>query len=114
MIYVPAKSKADWKNLLAGGDKQWKEGYSAYSLATCWQEASGIPEKVNQVFENANCINLKGAEMLLGIPEYKVALPGRGHESENDLFVLVRTDKELIPVMVEGKVNESFGLLVAD
>lgn len=113
MIYIPSKSEADWKQFLAQPGKQWKNGYSAKSLATCWQSANGIPEKVKQVFANTNCIDLKDVEMLFGIPEYKVGLPG-GHASQNDLFVLVRTDKEIFPIMVEGKVNESFGPLIIE
>jgi len=37
--------------------------------------------------------------MLLGIPEYKVALPGGGRASQNDLFVLARTDNEIFPII---------------
>ena len=114
MIYIPSKSEQDWKHLLAQPNKQWKPGYSAKSLATCWQGANGIPEKVKQVFAITDCIELKDVEMLLGIPEYKVVLPGGVRESQNDLFVLVRTDKEIFPIMVEGKVNESFGPLVGE
>lgn len=112
MIYIPSKSEEDWKQFLAQPDKQWKNGYSAKCLATCWQNANGIPEKVKQVFENTHCIELENVEMLLGIPEYKVALPGGERASQNDLFVLAKTNKEIFPVMVEGKVNESFGPLV--
>jgi hypothetical protein len=114
MIYIPSKSEQDWKHLLAQPNKQWKDGYSAKSLAICWQGANGIPEKVKQVFAITDCIELKDVEMLLGIPEYKVVLPGGVRESQNDLFVLVRTDKEIFPIMVEGKVNESFGPLVGE
>lgn len=113
MIYIPSKSEVDWKQFLAQPNKQWKDGYSAKSLATCWQKADGIPGKVKQVFANTKCIELKDVEMLFGIPEYKVVLP-RGRESQNDLFVLARTDKEIFPIMVEGKVNESFGPLVIE
>ncbi|MBU3182596.1 DUF6946 family protein [Clostridium psychrophilum] len=113
MIYIPSKSEADWKQFLAQPDKQWKDGYSAKSLAICWQRANGIPEKVKKIFANTTAIELKDVEMLFGIPEYKVALP-RGRESQNDLFVLARTDKEIFPIMVEGKVNESFGPLVIE
>ncbi|MBU3198260.1 hypothetical protein LL037_21190 [Clostridium estertheticum] len=113
MIYIQTKSKEDWKQFLAEPDKQWKDGYSAKSLATCWQGANGIPKKVKQVFANTHCIELKDVEMLFGIPEYKVVLP-RGRASQNDLFVLARTNKEIFPIMVEGKVNESFGPLVGE
>lgn len=114
MIYVPSKSEEDWKQLLVEPDKQWMDGHSAKCLATCWQNADKIPEKVKQVFENTSCTDFTGVEMLFGIPEYKVALPGGGCASQNDLFVLAKTNKQILPIMVEGKVNESFGPLVVD
>ena len=43
------------------------------------------------------------------VPEFKVPLPGGGHRSPNDLFVLARSSAGPISVMVEGKVKESFG-----
>ncbi len=48
-------------------------------------------------------------EMLLGIPEHKVALPGGGRASQSDIWVLGRGAGQLVSVVVEGKVAESFG-----
>jgi hypothetical protein len=31
----------DWKALLADPEKQWRVGYSARTLATCWEAAEG-------------------------------------------------------------------------
>ena len=45
---------------------------------------------------------------MLGIPEHKVALPGKGYDSQNDLFVLAKSGTELISIAVEGKVSEPF------
>jgi hypothetical protein len=53
-------------------------------------------------------------EMLLGIPEYKVDLPGGLAASQTDLMVLARTMSSLVVVAVEGKVDEPFGELVRD
>ncbi|HEY3778439.1 MAG TPA: hypothetical protein VGL35_10320 [Rhizomicrobium sp.] len=48
-------------------------------------------------------------ELLLAVPEHKVALPGsRRGESQNDLFLLARIGSETFAITVEGKVNESF------
>jgi hypothetical protein len=46
MIYLPVKQSEDWKQFLAEPDKQWKDGYSAKTLAETWQNASGLPHKV--------------------------------------------------------------------
>lgn len=45
----------------------------------------------------------------MGIPEYRVPLPGGSTPSQNDILVLARTPHELITIAVEGKVDESFG-----
>jgi len=53
---------------------------------------------------------LQKLELLLAIPEYRVGMPGGGHASQNDLFVLAKTaDGKQVCITVEGKVNESFG-----
>ena len=47
-------------------------------------------------------------EFLLGIPEHKVDLPGEGPPSQNDIFVLAKSGRDLISITVEGKVSERF------
>jgi hypothetical protein len=32
-VYIPATKPEDWQNLLADPEKQWRDGYSAKSLA---------------------------------------------------------------------------------
>jgi len=46
---------------------------------------------------------------ILAVPEFKVPLPGGGRASQNDVFVLARSSVGPVCIMVEGKVNESFG-----
>lgn len=53
-------------------------------------------------------------EFLFGFPEFKVHLLGGSPDSQTDLYVLAKTGKELLPIMVEGKVSESFGSKVTD
>ena len=53
-------------------------------------------------------------EMLIGLPEHKVALPGGARASQTDLWVLARTNDDLISIAVEGKVRESFGPTLAE
>jgi hypothetical protein len=51
-------------------------------------------------------------ELLLGIPEYKVYLDNKKAPSQNDLFILCSSINELVVVMIEGKVDESFDKLI--
>jgi Domain of unknown function (DUF6946) len=46
---------------------------------------------------------------ILAVPEFKVPLPGGSRASQNDVFVLARSSAGPVCIMVEGKVNESFG-----
>jgi hypothetical protein len=114
MIYIQASKPEDWKALLADPEKHWKRKYSAHSLAHVWQNATGFPQKVQHVFDSSGIVNFNDIKMILGIPEYKVALPGGARASQNDLFVITRTPIDLIIIMVEGKVDESFGPIISD
>jgi hypothetical protein len=108
--YIPTQSPEDWKSRLADPDKHWRMGYSARALAHCWEEAQGFPAEVLHLFQSASLAALHTTQPLLMLPEYKVPLPGRGFDSQNDLFVLAKAgDGALVSLMVEGKVNESFG-----
>lgn len=110
-IFVPARSLLDWQSLLRDPVKQWKDCYSAKELAECWFSADGFPPSVQASLDAAFGEHV---EMLLGIPEYKVGLPGGRAASQTDLMVLARTRAELVVIAVEGKVDESFGDLVKD
>jgi len=111
-VHVPTKSPEDWRALLADPVKHWRKGYSAMSLAYCWEEAQGFPREVKRAL--AAHPALKDLELILAIPEYKVVLPGGGAASANDLFVLAKSSEGLVCMMVEGKVNEPFGPLVIE
>ena len=88
-IYIPALKPEDWSRFLAE-PKHWKKGYSAMSLAMCWQEADGFPESVTTVFNQSDFKQLHDIELLLAIPEHKVPLPGGAAASQNDLFILAK------------------------
>ena len=109
-IYVPTKGPEDWRLLLAEPETQWKQGYSAKSLADCWEHARGFPNEIKRPLDEA----FPGIRPLLIIPELKVSLPGGRRASQNDLWVLARTDKSRISITVEGKVEEPFGEQVSD
>lgn len=113
-ILVPTQSADDWKRLLADPDKHWRTGYSAKALAHCWEAAHDFPPSVRAVFDSSSFALFHGIEMLLGIPERQVPLPGRGKASCSDLFVLAKSSGDLVSITVEGKVAESFDVLVSE
>jgi hypothetical protein len=113
-IYIPTKAPEDWHRFLASPETQWRDGYSAKSLAESWEAQDGFPPDVQKAMANSGILALEEAEMLLAIPEYKVVLPGGTAASQNDLFVLAKGREGLIIIMVEGKVSESFGPLVSE
>ena len=114
-FHIPSKGPDSWKDFLAEPDKHWKTGYSARSLAYCWEEAQGFPKSVVDVFQSSPCELFHSIEFILGIPEHKVDLPPKGgRPSQNDIFVLGKSGNQLVSITVEGKVNEAFGPTVAE
>lgn len=107
-IYIPSDSPDRWKDLLAEPEKQWKVGYSARALAYCWQEADGFPESIVTTFQNSKIDLFENVELLFAFPEYKVPLPGGKRESQNDIYVIAKSNNNLISIMIEGKVSEPF------
>jgi len=85
-------------------------GFSARTLAYCWQEAEGFPSEVREVLKQ----QFPDIQMLFGIPEHKVALPGGRRASQTDLWVLASTGDDLVSIAVEGKVSETMGPTVAE
>jgi hypothetical protein len=112
-IYIPTTATEDWRKLLASPEKHWKTGYSAWELANCWESAKGFPASLRAMFARSENPALQKLELLLAIPEYRVGMPGGGHASQNDLFILAQAaDDSLVSISVEGKVDESFGQTV--
>ena len=109
-IYVPTIGLNEWQRLLADPAKQRRIGFSARTLAYCWEAANGWPPEMAALFASSSIPELSTIEPLLAIPEYKVKLPPRGRPSQNDLFVLGKAaDSQLVAMTIEGKVDESFG-----
>jgi len=106
-IYVPTTGPQDWRRLLGDPQKHWRDGYSAKTCAHAWEEARGLPACVASHFD-------KPAELLIAIPEHKVALPGRGADSQCDVFALVRTGGRVVALSVEAKVDEPFDVTVGE
>jgi len=106
-IYVPSSGPSDWQQFLAEPEKQWRTGYSAKTLAHSWEASSGLPPEIARMFPGE-------AELLLAIPEHKVALPGGRRDSQSDVFALIRHGDTTCAAMIEGKVNEPFGPTVGE
>ncbi|MEH6888144.1 DUF6946 family protein [Priestia megaterium] len=116
-FYIPSEGPEDWKGLLVNREKQFKTGFSAKTLAYCWENQSDFPQDIKSSFHTSDIPLFKDVELLLGLPEYKVSLPGGSTASRNDIFVLAKgilqqNKEELIAIAVEGKVNEDFARTV--
>jgi len=109
-IYIQTSSAEQWAQFLAEPVKHWRQGYSARTLAYSWQEANGFPSEVASVLAP----QFPSAELLLALPEHKVPLPGGSRPSQNDIWVLARSEGKLISIAVEGKVSEPFGPTVQE
>lgn len=112
-FFRPIITPEEWRQLLANPDKQWKTGYSAKTLAYCWQETGDFPPEVKKVFHNSGIDVFKDIEMLIAFPEYKVPLPGGRRAAQNDIFILAKGAGQLVSITVEGKVSEPFDDTIA-
>lgn len=106
-IYIPAQGIADWQSLLADPVRQWRAGYSAMAAAQSWQAAAGLPPEIDALLGGET-------ELQLAIPEHKVPLPGRGADSQCDVFALVQAGAQGVALAIEAKVDEPFGPTVAE
>jgi len=99
----------DWRALLADPEKHWRSGYSAKTLAHCWEAADGLPPEVALALRSSAEPLLANLAPVLAVPEFRVPLPGGNRASQNDVFVLAGSSAGPVCIMVEGKVDESFG-----
>ena len=119
LIYHPpskpltrTRSAEDWRAFLADPEKHWKDGRSAKMLAERWEGSRpDVPEELKAAFHGTP---FEDFVPLIAFPEYPVELPGGRAASQNDLCVIGRIGPDLAVVMVEGKVDESFGPLVGE
>ncbi|MDD4379102.1 MAG: hypothetical protein PHN83_04075 [Dysgonamonadaceae bacterium] len=106
-IYIPSKGPGSWKELLAQPEKQWKTGFSAKTMAYCWEDQNGFPKEFYKPLKDSG-LNL---DMLIAIPEYKVYLDNNKAPSQNDLFVLSKDSNGLAVIMIVhsfSQLNEWF------
>lgn len=109
-ILIPSEGPESWKQFLAQPERQWVQGYSARTLAYCWEQSRGLPMEVAAILEPV----VGPLRPLMVIPERKTALPGGKRESQSDAFLLARTDAGLLACTIEGKVDEPFGPTVTE
>lgn len=102
-ILAFSSGPSDWQTLLADPTKDWRSGYSARTLAYCWEASDGFPPEVSDALSQTNDPLLTDLAPLLAVPEFKVPLPGSKRASQNDIFVLARSPAGPVYVMVEGK-----------
>jgi hypothetical protein len=106
-VYLPTAGAHDWQGLLARPHTHWKHGASAMALADAWEHADPWPPAVAAALGTDP--DLAGLELLLALPEHTVSLPGGARASQTDLFVLARTETDVVAIAVEGKAEEPFG-----
>jgi len=99
----------DRKSLLTDPDKHWRAGFSTRALAHSWETADGFPPEVAKAFSASNHPAFASLAPLLAVPDFKVPLPGGSRPSQSDIFVLARSVAGPVVIMIEGKVEESFG-----
>jgi hypothetical protein len=85
-------------------------GYSARTLAHCWEDADGLPDEIIKTFDSSGIPDFRGTQLLFAFPEYQVALPGGDRPSQNDVYVIAKTRAgDVVSITIEGKVEEPFG-----
>ena len=105
-VFVPSAEPCDWKPLLPKPDEQWQCGFSAKTLAHCWEDCEGFPPEVDAILRQSDALH--DIEPLLVFPEWTVKLPSRGRTSQNDVWVLAKIPDGLVSITIEGKVDEPF------
>ena len=77
------------------------------AAALSWEAANGLPQEIADLIGGT-------PELLMAIPEHKVALPGGRRESQCDIFALAKSSEDTVAVAVEAKVNEPFGPTIGE
>lgn len=115
-LYIPTLGPTDWRRLLKDPVTQWKRHKSALEMAVSWEAAKkterGLPPEVAAALDSLP--ELAGSSLLLGFPEHQVEFEGGGHNSQNDLWALLRTGGNLTSLTIEAKAGESLDKLVSE
>lgn len=115
-LYVPSLGPTDSRRLLADPDKHWKPQHSALELAVAWEavrkdKKRGMPASVCAAIDSV--AELRGASLVIGLPEHVVDIEGGGHGSQNDLWALLRVGSSFVSMTVEAKAGEALDDLVS-
>ncbi len=102
---IKTQGPEDWQQGLRKPKLHWKPGYSAWALAHCWETAQGFPPEILKML----ALRFPDVHMVEGLVEHKVPMPGKGPDSQNDVFVRACANGENLCIAVEGKVSESLG-----
>jgi hypothetical protein len=109
-IFVPSMGPGHWRALLADPYRQWRREKSAWELAVSWESRrdtqSGLPAEVEEALSSAP--ELRGAQLLLALPEHRVVLDDERRPSQNDLWAVLRTESGYLSMTVEAKAGEEF------
>jgi hypothetical protein len=97
---------------LGKGKEHWKEDRSAYQTAHSWFTAKGLPPRIRDLLVRDRAF--QGAVLQKGIFEKKTKLDSYGRESQTDVLAYLKTDKEIVVLGIEAKVDEGFGPLVRE
>ena len=101
----------DWADIV--GRKNWRAKASAYELAHCWHESSGLPTPISTAIQGTGHQVLRGLTVDLCLVEKPVFLDTRIAPSMTDLMGYGRNEQgEEIVIAVEGKADEPFALPV--
>lgn len=115
-LYVPTLGPTDWRRLLKDPIKHWKRHKSALEMAVSWEAAKesdrGLPPEVAATIDSVK--ELENSSLLIGFPEHQVEFEGGGHNSQNDLWALLRTGECFTSMTVEAKAGEPLDSIVSD
>jgi len=103
----------DWAQVFSDSDKEkhWKEGRSAYTLATYMLEENGA-EEIQHI---ARVVLDKKVTLDKGIPELEVKFDDFGQGRVHDVGIWGHTeDNKTVFIGVEAKVDEPFGSTIAE
>ena len=108
-LCIESRGICNWRDRLASPETQWKRTASAFETAVSWELAErdrGLPRPIADLFGESA---FGAAELGIAIAEHKVALAGRGGDSQCDVWALVSTSIGLVSLSVEAKAQEGFG-----
>jgi hypothetical protein len=92
-IYVPTLGAESWRRLLADPEKHWRTGFSAKTLAHCWEQANGLPAEIAAMLAGFGT-----PELLLGL-NIKCLFPAQRGETvrtiSSSLLALPRAPLQL-------------------